>query len=64
MNANLPKYKGGGGKVDETGPIINEEVVTPSPLQEDDDLNVSYTCDICNKQVKGKVMLQVRISRY
>merc|ERR1719419_763565 len=27
-------------------------------VPDDDDLNVSYTCDICNRAIKGKVMLQ------
>ena len=31
------------------------------PAPEDDDLNISYNCETCNKPVKGKVMLQVHI---
>ena len=40
-----------GGPMTEEGP----------PAPEDDDLNISYNCETCNKPVKGKVMLQVDI---
>ena len=41
---------------EEDGGMITDEGAF---MSEDDDLNVSYTCDICNKSIKGKVMLQV-----
>ena len=37
--------------------VVTQEEAAPI-IQEDDDLNVTYTCTTCNKQVKGKVMLQ------
>ena len=59
INANLVKDGNvckeeteGGGQMTEEGP----------PAPEDDDLNISYNCETCNKPVKGKVMLQVNFT--
>lgn len=45
---------GDGGTVGNGGPGAEDIPITP----DDDDLNTSYSCDICSKPVKGKVMLQ------
>ena len=47
--------KDGEGGVVGGGPGAEDIPITP----DDDDLNTSYSCDICSKPVKGKVMLQV-----
>ena len=47
---------GDGGTVGNGGPGAEDIPITP----DDDDLNTSYSCDICSKPVKGKVMLQVK----
>ena len=52
--------KDGEGGVVGGGPGAEDIPITP----DDDDLNTSYSCDICSKPVKGKVMLQVIISEF
>ena len=52
------------GKLAKDGSVCKDEDGAPipddgAPVLDDDDLNVSYNCDTCNKPVKGKVMLQV-----
>ena len=61
-NGNVGKDISKGGKdgegvtVSSGGPGAEDIPITP----DDDDLNTSYSCDICSKPVKGKVMLQVK----
>ena len=61
-NANVGKDMAKAGKegegvtVSSGGPGAEDIPITP----DDDDLNTSYSCDICSKPVKGKVMLQVK----
>ena len=62
QNSNVPAINGKLGKdgsvcKDEDGALMPDD---GAPALEDDDLNVSYNCDTCNKPVKGKVMLQVK----
>ena len=52
--------KEGEGGVVGGGPGAEDIPITP----DDDDLNTSYSCDICSKPVKGKVMLQVKYFLY
>ena len=54
-NGNVGKDISKGGKDGEVTPGAEDIPITP----DDDDLNTSYSCDICSKPVKGKVMLQV-----
>ena len=51
-DGNVCKEETEGGQITEEGP----------PAPEDDDLNISYNCETCNKPVKGKVMLQVGLA--
>merc|ERR1719433_27690 len=53
-NGNVGKDISKGGKDGEVTPGAEDIPITP----DDDDLNTSYSCDICSKPVKGKVMLQ------
>ena len=57
INANLVKDGNVLKEETEGGPMTEEG----PPAPEDDDLNISYNCETCNKPVKGKVMLQVDI---
>ena len=65
-NANVGKDMAKAGKegegvtVSSGGPGAEDIPITP----DDDDLNTSYSCDICSKPVKGKVMLQVKYFLY
>ena len=52
--------KEGEGGVVGGGPGAEDIPITP----DDDDLNTSYSCDICSKPVKGKVMLQVNCCHF
>jgi len=54
INANLVKDGNVLKEETEGGPMTEEG----PPAPEDDDLNISYNCETCNKPVKGKVMLQ------
>ena len=59
QNANVSPVNGklakDGCKEEDGAPLAEDGAV----MLDDDDLNVSYNCDTCNKPVKGKVMLQV-----
>ena len=53
INANI---KDKGCKEEESTVTMDDTFPT---LVDDDDLNNTYNCEICNKPFKGKVMLQV-----
>ncbi len=64
LSAQNSNVSPGNGKLAKDGSVCKDEDGAPIPddgavLMDDDDLNVSYNCDTCNKPVKGKVMLQV-----